>query len=187
VEDRVDVGFRVGPSPAEGVIARRLFPLQMIICAAPAYLAAHGAPERLDALAAHRCSAFRHTTTGRVLPWKVKVDDALVEQPVVPALCVNDEPLETDAVLAGHVLGQLTGVIAAPHIRAGRLVPLLTGHVADFSSTFIYWGSRSAQPRRVRAFIDLAVARLTDNPAYVLGEKELRSAEARGRKAHPRR
>jgi hypothetical protein len=63
----------------------------------------------------------------------------------------------------------------------------LTGHVADFSSTFIYWGSRSAQPRRVRAFIDLAVARLTDNPAYVLGEKELRSAEARGRKAHPRR
>ena len=27
VEDRVDVGFRVGPSPAEGVVARKLFAL----------------------------------------------------------------------------------------------------------------------------------------------------------------
>ena len=61
VEDRVDVGFRIGPSPAEGVIARRLFPLQLIICAAPAYLARHGAPDSLDALASHRCSAFRHS------------------------------------------------------------------------------------------------------------------------------
>ena len=31
VEDRVDVGFRLGPSPHDGVIARRLFPLQMVI------------------------------------------------------------------------------------------------------------------------------------------------------------
>ena len=37
VEDRVDVGFRLGPSPHEGVIARRLFPVQMIICASRAY------------------------------------------------------------------------------------------------------------------------------------------------------
>ena len=35
VEDRVDVGFRVGQSAAEGVIARRLFALQLIICASP--------------------------------------------------------------------------------------------------------------------------------------------------------
>ena len=99
------------------------------------------------------------------------------------ALCVNDEPLETEAVLAGHVIGSLTGVTAAPHIRAGRLVPLLTKHVADFSSTFVYYGSRTAQPARVRAFIDLAVKRLVNNPAYVLSAKELQAAETKGRKA----
>ena len=186
VEDRVDVGFRVGQSPAEGVIARKLFPSQLIICAAPAYLARQGAPDSLHALAAHRCSAFRHPGTGRVLPWYVKVEDARVEHHVVPALCINDEGLETDAVLAGHFLGLLTGVIAAPHIRAGRLVPLLTRHTDDHSSIFIYYGSRTAQPTRVRAFIDLAVQRLTNNNAYVLSAKELQSAEAKGRKAYPR-
>lgn len=186
VEDRVDVGFRVGQSPAEGVIARKLFSSQLIICGAPAYLARHGAPDNLNALAAHRCSAFRHPGTGRVLPWYVKVEDARVEHHVVPALCINDEALETEAVLAGHVLGLLTGVIAAPHIRAGRLVPLLTPHVDDHSSTFVYYGSRVAQPTRVRAFIDLAVQRLVNNTTYVLTAKELQSAEAKGRKTYPR-
>ncbi|MGJ7524171.1 LysR family transcriptional regulator [Variovorax sp. GB1P17] len=186
VEDRVDVGFRVGQSPAEGVIARKLFSSQLIICAAPAYLARHGAPDNLNALAAHRCSAFRHPGTGRVLPWYVKVEDARVEHHVVPALCINEEALETEAVLAGHVLGLLTGVISAPHIRAGRLVPLLTSHVDDLSSAFVYYGSRVAQPTRVRAFIDLAVQRLVNNTTYVLTAKELQSAEAKGRKAHPR-
>ena len=183
VEDRVDVGFRVGPSPAEGVIARRLFPLQLIICAAPSYLQRHGAPENLHALAAHRCSTFRHAATGRMLPWYVKIDGDVMEHPVVSALAVNDEAIETEAVLAGHVIASLTGVAAAAHIRSGRLVPLLTQHVADNSSVFVYYGSRSAQPTRVRAFIDLAIERLAGNPDYVLGAEELAAAEARGRQA----
>ncbi|MEJ8851601.1 LysR family transcriptional regulator [Variovorax rhizosphaerae] len=186
VDDRVDVGFRVGPSPAEGVIARKLFPLQLIICAAPAYLAAHGAPDSLHALAAHRCSVFRLPSTGKILPWRVKMQDGIVPHEVVPALCVNDEALETEAVLAGHVVGLLTNVAAAEHIRAGRLVPLLTEHVADSSSAFLYYGSRTAQPARVRAFIDLAVQRLANTPRYVLTTKELQGAEAKGRKAIPR-
>lgn len=183
VEDRVDVGFRIGRSAAEGVIARRLFPLQLIICAAPAYLKKFGAPESLNALASHRCSVFRHPATGRALPWYVTVAGNKVDQHVVPSLCINDETLETQAVLAGHVMGLLTGVVAAAHIRAGRLVPLLTEHVADQSSIFVYYGSRPAQPARVRAFIDLAVNRLADNPAHVLTARELALAEARGRKA----
>lgn len=182
VEDRVDVGFRVGPSAAEGVIARKLFSLQLIICATPAYLSRHGAPGSLSALANHRCSAFRHSGTGRILPWHVKTDSGITEHYVVPALTVNDEALETESVLAGHVIGLMTGVAAAPHIRTGRLVPLLVRHVADQSGVFVYYGSRSEQPARVRAFIDLAIEMLAENPAFVLTAKELAAAEAKGRK-----
>jgi len=181
VEDRVDVGFRIGHSPADGVIARKLFPLQLIICAAPAYLARHGAPESLQALASHRCSAFRSPATGRVVPWSVKDGDGVREHQVVPAICVNDESIETEAILAGHVLGSLTAVAAAAHIRAGRLVPLLTQHVANLSSTWVYYGSRAAQPVRVRAFIDLAVKRLAGTQEFVLSAAELEAAEAAGR------
>lgn len=180
VEDRVDVGFRIGQSPAEGVIARKLFPLQLIICAAPAYLERHGAPDSLGALANHKCSAFR-SATGRLLPWYVKAGDDVVEHHVVPALILNDETIETEAVLAGHVIGQLTGVAAAAHIRSGRLAPLLPQHMADRSSVFVYYGSRTAQPARVRAFIDLAAARLANQEAFVLAAEELHAAGMRGR------
>ncbi|WP_067065613.1 LysR family transcriptional regulator [Roseateles chitosanitabidus] len=185
VEDRVDVGFRVGASPAEGVIARRLFPVQTIICAAPAYLRRHGAPQSLDDLAAHRCSAFRHPE-GRIVAWSVKVGKDVAAQPVVPALCINDEELEFDALLGGHVISMMTNITVAAHIRAGRLVPLLTRHVASPASLHVYWGSRSAQPARVRAFIDLAIERLADSEDFVLGAKELAAAEAKGREQHVR-
>lgn len=179
VEDRVDVGFRLGASPHEGVIARRLFPLQMVICGAPAYFEQHGVPETLGALASHRCSAFRHPGTGKVMPWHVKLGDQTVDQPVVPAICSNDELFELQAVLAGKALGQLAGVTAAPFIRAGQLVPILVDHMPDYASYFVYFGSKTSQPARARAFIDLAVQRLVDNPDYVLSEEELRSKQGR--------
>lgn len=67
VEDRVDVGFRLGPSPDEGVIARTLFPAQLIVCATATYLAQYGVPTTLVDLAQHRCSAFRNSGTHKVL------------------------------------------------------------------------------------------------------------------------
>jgi DNA-binding transcriptional LysR family regulator len=178
VEDRVDVGFRLGVSPHEGVIARRLFPVQMVICGAPAYLERHGAPESIAALQSHRCSVYRHSSTGKAVPWRVKVDGDVIEAPVAPAFCTNDEYVELQAVLSGQVIGQLAGVTAAPFIRSGQLVPLLTAHMPDVASYFVYFGSRSSQPARVRAFIDLALQRLVNNTEYVLSPKELGVAEA---------
>ena len=43
----------------------------------------------------------------------------------------------------------------------------------------VYYGSRAAQPRRVRAFLDLAIARLLDSPEFVLSNAELRAAARR--------
>jgi DNA-binding transcriptional LysR family regulator len=187
VQDRADVGFRVGSPPEEGLIARQLFPLQLMPCASPAYLAKHGMPKSIDDLASHRCSMFRHPGTGRVLPWYFKVDDEIVSRDFLPALSTNDTELEAEAVLSGHVIGLLSALSAAAHIRSGRLVPLLTEHTTDHMSVHVYYGNRTAQPSRVRAFIDLAVEQLLGNSIYVLDPEELAAAEARGRKAARRR
>jgi len=184
VEDRVDVGFRIGASPHEGVIARRLFPLQLLVCGTPAYFEKHGVPKSLADLAAHRCTAYRNPGTGLVVPWHLKVGDQAVDQPVVPALYSNDEAVELQAVLSGRVIGQLAGVTAAPFIRAGELIPVMLDHLPDHASYFVYFGSRTAQPARARAFIDLAIERLTDNPAYVISRKELTAPH---RLSEPRR
>ena len=182
VEDRVDVGFRAG-SPPEGSISRRLLSLQLVVCAAPAYIAQHGAPTSIDALAQHRCSSFRHASTGKPMPWEFKIGEEIVARNIASTLICNDVELEARAVLAGHAIGQLVGTTAAPLVRAGQLVPLLTAHMADHLGLYVYYGSRTAQPARVRAFIDLAVERLVGNPQFVLQPHELTPAKKPRRRA----
>lgn len=180
VEDRVDVGFRLGNPPEEGLIARRLFPMQMLICAAPTYLRKYGAPQSLYELDAHRCSGFRRPSDGRVVPWRVSIGDSMQDQNIRPSFSTNDEAFEMRAVLAGEVIGQLAVPTAATLIRSGRLVPLLLDHMTDNLSLFIYYGSRAAQPARVRRFIDLVVERLTESKDFILTNEELASAHTKG-------
>jgi DNA-binding transcriptional LysR family regulator len=176
VVDRVDVGFRMGESLQEGLISRSLFPIQLIVCASPAYLEQHGVPSKIEDLARHRCSVFRHPATGKVAPWYLTVNGEVERVHMTPALSTNDTELEMQAVLAGQVVGQVANFSAASHIRSGRLVPLLLEYVSDHISLHVYYGSRASQPRRVRAFVDLALARLVDNPSYILTAKELQAA-----------
>jgi DNA-binding transcriptional LysR family regulator len=180
VEDRVDVGFRLGNAPEEGLIARRLFPMQLLICAAPSYLRKYGVPQSLNELDSHRCSAFRRPSDGRIVPWRVRVGDSIQDQHIRPAFCTNDEAFELRAVLAGEVIGQLAVPTAASLIRSGRLVPLLLDHVVDHFSLFVYYGSRAAQPARVRRFIDLVVERLSGSADFVLGKEELLISNTKG-------
>lgn len=173
VQGRVDVGFRLGTSPGGGVVGRLLFPVQLMVCAAPSYLARHGVPKSLEDLAAHRCSVFRHPATGKVSPWFLAVDGGIEHRHMTPAFSTNDTELEVQAVLAGQFIGQLTNLTVASHIREGRLVPVLLQHMSTHFGVYIYYGNRAAMPKRVRAFIDLAVARLHDCPTYVLSDEEL--------------
>ena len=182
VQDRVDVGFRVGAPPQDGLIARKLFPLQLLVCASPDYLARHGAPKTLDELALHRCSVFRHPGTGQIFPWFLQIEGEVAHRNMPLTISTNDAELELQAVLSGQVIAQLSGVSATSLVREGRLVPLFTQHLADHMHIYIYYGSRTSQPTRVRAFIDLAVARLHGGAAFVLTKKELNAAEVAGRK-----
>lgn len=185
VEDRVDVGFRAGSPPGGGVISRRILPLQLIVCASPAYIAQHGAPATIDELAHHRCTGFHNTGTGKTMPWEFKVGEEVVGRMIASSFLANDVDLEARAVVAGQAIGQLIGVTAAPLVRAGLLMPLLTQHVTDHLGLHVYYGSRSAQPARARAFIDLAIERLVGNTQFFLEPHELAPPKTGRRRKQP--
>ena len=91
------------------------------------------------------------------------------------------------AVLTGQVIGQISNMSAAGHIRSGQLVPVLLQHMSEHIGLHIYYGNRTAQPKRVRAFIDLAIQRLLNTPTYVLSETELNQVAASKVKSNRRR
>jgi DNA-binding transcriptional LysR family regulator len=175
VGERIDVGFRAGTPPTTQVVARRLFAIQQVVCASPAYLARHGTPSRRSELAGHRCTGYRQPGTGRPYPWEFEVKGETVFQSVRVALCSSDPEAEMQAVIAGLGIGQVDSVNAAAPIRAGELVPLFTSQVSDRMGLYLYYAQRKAMPGRVRRFVDFAVERLKGTDAFTLSPSELRA------------
>lgn len=179
VADRADVGFRGGALPSEGAIARHLLPIQMIVCAAPSYLALHGAPATIEDLARHSCTGYRMANTGRITPWEFRINDEVAYRDITPRFCTNDGESETQAVLDGLGIGQLGSFTAAEYIRSGRLIPLLVQHVTDHEGIYMYYGHRTELPLRVRTFIDFMVMHLAGNRRFFLEPAELRALSNR--------
>jgi DNA-binding transcriptional LysR family regulator len=178
VTERADVGFRGGPPPSGGSIARALVPIQLIVCASPDYIERHGAPQTIDDLDQHRCTGYRRANTGKLAQWQFQIDDEIVYRDVPPTVCVNDTEMETQAVLSGLGIGQLGSFNATPHIRTGRLVALLTQHISEYGTVYIYYGHRTEQPLRVKTFIDFMVDRMADNTNFFLDSNELLATRA---------
>lgn len=175
VENRIDIGFRSGTSPEAQVISRRLFPLLLIPCASPAYLEKYGMPNSMQELQTkHVCTGYRQATTGKLMPWEFEVEGETCFASIPAVFCTNDSGAEMEAVLAGHGAGLLDGLLAAPYLRSGALVPFMVDQISARMGTYIYYPQRSNMPRRVRNFIDFALERLFNNPLYTPSTEELR-------------
>ncbi|SHN38549.1 LysR family transcriptional regulator [Rhizobacter sp. OV335] len=183
VGERIDVGFRAGNPPEAQVIARRLFTIQQIVCASPGYFEQHAAPERLQDLLLHRCTAYRQPGTGRPMPWEFEVDGSAVFHHVPVVLCSSEPEADCLAVLAGIGLGQVDSINAAAALRDGRLVPVLTGHVSERMGLYLYYAQRADMPGRVRRFIDFSTTWLRDSKQFYVPPAELRALARRARAA----
>lgn len=180
VEDRytdlvasgIDLGFRCGYPPEGQVVVRELFRMQLVTCAAPAYLRARGVPARRADLAAHVCTGSRQPNTGRIDAWEFRNGDEVeFEEIASPFLC-NDGDTELEAVLGGLGIGMIDSVIAGHHLRAGRLVPVLCDTISERYGAFLYYPQRATLTRRVRLFVDAAVDWIRTRPDWRLAPGE---------------
>ena len=157
--DRVDIASRDGRMEDAQIIAKQIIPMQLLLCASPAYQEAHGLPATVEALAHHECINFR-LSSGRIFEWEFKVGG----QPrklVPPAkLTYNDADLVLRAVLDGHGIAQLPGYLACESLRTGALVPCLAPYVPDDSGHYVCYLSRQHLPSRMRVFIDFMTLKI---------------------------
>lgn len=157
VEAKIDLGIRAGNEPDRNVIARHIDDIELLICASPDYLKKHGTPKSLEDLSSHRCTGFRHPNTGRLLPWEVKRDGALMFQDVPAVATFNNVETEVEAVRHGIGIGQLTRYAIEDDLARGTLIALLPQHDSARQKLYLYYPQRKQLPLRVRRFIDFAV------------------------------
>ncbi|UXH76612.1 LysR family transcriptional regulator [Roseateles amylovorans] len=189
-EEGFDVVLRLTSRPSPGLVARRLADIRFVLCASPDYLAAHGTPTTVAALAGHRCLRFgylhapdrwrfAHAEQGEA---EVEISGTLR---VESGLTANSSESLRVAALAGMGLAILPTYAIGPDLRAGRLQAVLPdwtplGGPAEANVLYaVYLPSRFPSPK-VRALIDFMVEQLGDVPPW---ERDLTDVSARPTRA----
>lgn len=173
VERRVDMAFRAGPPPEGQFAVRKLFPILMIPCASPAYIASRGAPRTIQDLLLHDCTGYRHADSGRLMPWEFTIDGTAQYFSPKVSFCANDSETELDAIKAGFGIGMVKSLLAISEIRDGHVVPLLVDQISSCSALYLYYFQRADMAKRSRNFINFCLARLVDSAEQNISYEEL--------------
>lgn len=155
VEERIDLALRITNALDAGLIARPLGRCESVVCAAPAYLEAHGTPQAVHDLAAHNCLTYSYF--GRSL-WRFDDEQGVDEVPVGGNLSANESVVLLQAALAGAGITLQPVYSAAPSIAAGRLVALLPARRPQALGIYGVYASRERLPATLRTMLDFLAA-----------------------------
>ncbi|MCH2557875.1 MAG: LysR family transcriptional regulator [Alcanivorax sp.] len=154
VREGFDCVMRVGETGDVSLFARSLGAFAIINAASPAYLARHGTPRTLADLAGHRLIHYVPGLGGRSPGFEYPQGDGFAALPMGGALTVNSADSYEAACLAG------LGIVQAPesglraHLKAGRLVAILTDLQAEPMPVTLLYPQRRHLPRRTAVFMD---------------------------------
>ncbi len=153
VEEGFDLAIRISRLENSSLIARRLAPFTIKLCASPALIEKLGSPERPQNLAALPCII---DTNGRWLSnWPFKGENGETFTVSVGGPIEINSPLSARAAaLAGLGFAIIPDFIVAEDIKAGRLVSVLDEWLPTGGGIFAVYPHRRYQPAKVRVFMD---------------------------------
>jgi DNA-binding transcriptional LysR family regulator len=177
VEEGFDLAIRITRLESSSLIARRLAPFTVRLCAAPELIQRYGEPRTPRDLAKVPCIV---DTNGRWLAnWPFVGDDSeLVTVSVSGPIEVNSPMAARAAALAGLGFAILPDFIAASEIEAGRLVPLMDERIPKGGGIFAVYPHRRYLPAKVRVFVDFLVQWFKQFPCTTAQKVERARAEA---------
>jgi DNA-binding transcriptional LysR family regulator len=163
LEEGVDVAVRIGELPDSSLHAIPVGAVRRVICGSPAYLAAAGTPTRPEDLLQHTIVSASGVSSDR--EWKLRVAGALTPVEIRPRMNTTSNDAAITAALGGFGLVQLLSYQVAEHLKAGTLRTVLAEHEPPPLPVHVVHGEGRQAAQKVRAFLDMAVAALRENPS----------------------
>lgn len=155
VEEGFDVAIRVSEPADSSLIARRLAAFRVVTCAAPSWIAEHGAPARPDDLLG--LPAICDTNARNWHHWPFIVDGERVVVAVSPRMNVNGPQVTAEAAIAGVGVARVPLFAVARAIQDGRLVALLEAFELTGLTVNAVYPHRRHLSAKVRVFVDFLV------------------------------
>lgn len=160
VHEGFDLAIRLGRLNESSLVATRLAPRAMYLCAAPAYLERYGRPHTLSELAGHNCLVGTGDT------WLFRQDEREVQfRPSGNWRC-NSGQAVLDAALRGFGLCQLPDYYVLDPLRRGELVSLLEANQPPGAAVWAVYPQRRYSLPKVRLLLDALKLGLAARPEY---------------------
>jgi len=150
IRENFDVAIRIGELEDSSLVAKKLAAEERLLCAAPAYIEAFGAPTSLDELERHNC-----LSAGALDVWRL-------EGPTEPrhfrpkgTIRSNSSDIIREAVQAGIGISLLSTWDVGPSIKDGSLRVILPDYRgASADAIYAVYPSRDFMPSKVNVFIE---------------------------------
>ena len=163
VDERIDLAIRTSNDLDPNLIARKLTVCRSVLCASPAYLREHPAPQQVEELSRHNC--LTHSYYGKSL-WHFTRGGEDVAVPVQVNISANEASTLLSATLAGAGVSLLPTYQAGIHVQQGTLVRLLPQAEPRVLNIYAVYASRKHMPATLRSMLDFLAARFTEEPAW---------------------
>lgn len=153
VEEGFDLAIRITRLNDSSLIARRLAPFSVVLCASPEAIERYGEPKEPQDLS--RVPCIIDTNVRWRANWSFAGHDGeLISVPVSGPIEANSPLTVRGAALAGLGFAIIPDFVIAPDIKAGRLVPLLKDRLRDGAGIYAVYPHRRYLPAKVRVFVD---------------------------------
>lgn len=143
-----DLAIRLGRLSDSRLVATRLAPRVMYLCATPEYLARHGTPQGIGELAQHNC------LVGSSDQWSFLEDGRETQHRVQGNWRCNSGQAVLDAALRGFGLCQLPDYYVLEHLRSGSLISLLDAHRPPNTGVWALYPQQRHLSPKVRQLVD---------------------------------
>jgi DNA-binding transcriptional LysR family regulator len=164
VQGGFDVSLRIADLESSSLIARKIVPVDRVICASPDYLEKHGVPAHPRELRSHNLLTYGFLLTGN--QWKLTGEDG--DHWIQPnwTLCANNAEVLRDAAIKGRGVALLPTFIAGTALREGALRVFLAGYKAPSLTLHAVYPPTQHLAVKVRLFIDFLVGRFSGVPPW---------------------
>ena len=152
VEEGFDLAIRVGAVGSDLLVARKLGSTELVPCASPAYLEAHGKPTTPADLAQHQVMTYAYSATPRL--WQLRdAAGQLHEARVQGPLHSNSGELDVGAAIAGLGIAFEPAAMVAAALADGRLTRVLPAFRGPPLDMWAVYPSRRHLSAKVRLFV----------------------------------
>jgi DNA-binding transcriptional LysR family regulator len=156
LQEAVDCAIRMAVLADSSLIVRKIADCPRVLCAAPAYLEAHGRPAAPEDLLEHRCLLLRFAGSQQ-FRWTLTTPDGPVTLPVTGPLDADDGDVLTTWALIGQGIALKPLWEVGAHLRAGRLEAVLPDFPPEPAVLAVLYPHRRLLPAKVKAFADFMV------------------------------